>query len=177
MKLTIELQPKQKLFAQSMEDYPVTFYGGAKGGGKSKGMRTIFLLRRFQYPGSTGAIFRKTYPELEGNHIGPMFQEYPELRQYYNDSKKTLALPNGSTLQFCYASSEKDLDLYQGREFNDLGIEEAGQWTEAMFWKLMGSNRSSKAGIPSRTALTGNPGGVGHKWLKRIFIERRFNER
>jgi phage terminase large subunit len=46
-----------------------------------------------------------------------------------------------------------------------------------MFRKLQGSNRSSKAGIQPRTILTGNPGGIGHGWLKRIFIEKRLNER
>lgn len=177
MKLTIALQPKQRLFADSIERTPVTLFGGAKGGGKSAGLRKIFLGRRFKYQGSVGAIFRKTYPELEANHIRPMFEEYPDLRQYYNESKKLLTLPNSSSLQFCHASSERDLDLYQGREFNDLGIEEAGQWTETMFRRLMGSNRSSKPGIPARAALTANPGGTGHKWLKRLFIERRFNER
>lgn len=177
MNLTIALQPKQIQFAKSIEDYPVTLFGGAKGGGKSAGLRKIFLLRRFQYAGSTGAIFRKTYPELEANHIRPIFEEYPGLRTYYNESKKTLTLPNRSTLQFCHASSEKDLDLYQGREYNDLGIEEAGQWSEVMFRRLQGSNRSSKPGISSRVALTANPGGSGHKWLKRLFIERRYNER
>lgn len=177
MNLQIALQPKQKLFAQSIEDYPVTLFGGAKGGGKSAGLRKILLMRRFQYPGSEGAIFRKTYPELEANHIRKMFQEYPDLRQYYNDSKKILILPNGSTLQFCHAANEKDLDLYQGREYHDLGIEEAGQWTEVMFRRLMESNRSSKPGIPARTALTANPGGTGHKWLKRLFVERQFNGR
>jgi phage terminase large subunit len=177
LNIQIALQPKQQQFARSIETTPVTFFGGAKGGGKSAGLRKIFLARRFKYPGSVGAIFRKTYPELEANHIRPIFEEYPLLRQYYNESKKVLSLPNGSSLQFCHASSEKDLDLYQGREFNDLGIEEAGQWTEVMFRRLMGSNRSSKPGIPARCALTGNPGGIGHKWLKRLFIERRFNER
>src|ERR1019366_6592379 len=42
---------------------------------------------------------------------------------------------------------------------------------------LQGSNRSSVVGVKARTLLTGNPGGVGHTWLKRLFIERRFNER
>ena len=177
IELKISLQPKQKLFLESIEKYPITLFGGARGGGKSAGLRKIFLFRRFKYPGSTGAIFRKTYPELESNHIRPIFQEYPELRTYYNESKKLLTLPNGSTLQFCYAANEKDLDLQQGREYSDLGIEEAGQFTELMFRRLMATNRSSKPGIPARCALTANPGSIGHQWLKRLFIERRFNER
>lgn len=177
MELRIALQPKQKLFAWMIETTPVTFYGGAKGGGKSKGLQLIMLLRRFKYPGSHGAIFRRTYPELEGNHIRPLFESFPGLREYWNESKKLLTLPNGSTLQFCHCNNENDVDLYQGREFHDLGIDEAGQWTEGMFRKLLGSNRSSKEGIRPRAILTGNPGGLGHGWLKRIFIEKRFNER
>jgi phage terminase large subunit len=175
--LRIRLQPKQKAFLRAIETTPITFYGGAKGGGKSKGLQLIMLLRRFRYAGSTGAIFRRTYPELEGNHIRPLFQAFPELREYWNEAKKLLTLPNGSTLQFCHCNNEADVDLYQGREFHDLAIDEAGQWPEAMFRRLLGSNRSSQSGIVARCILTGNPGGIGHGWLKRLFVERRFNER
>lgn len=175
--LRIALQPKQKAFKEAIEKFPVTLYGGAKGGGKSHGLRNILLLRRFQYGGSSGAIFRRTYPELEANHIRPLFQEHPSLREFWSESKKLLSFPNGSTLQFCHCANENDVDLYQGREMNDLAIDEAGQWTEPMFRKLQGSNRSSKPHISARSILTGNPGGVGHAWLKRLFIEKRYNER
>lgn len=175
--IEIALQPKQRLFLETIEKTPVTFYGGAKGGGKSKGLQLIMLFRRFKYPNSTGAIFRRTYPELEGNHIRPLFQAFPELRGYYNESKKLLSLPNGSTLQFCHCNNENDITLYQGREFHDLAIDEAGQWTESMFRTLLGSNRSAQPRITPKCLLTGNPGGIGHGWLKRIFIERCFNER
>lgn len=177
MEIRIALQQKQKKFREAIDQYPVTLYGGAKGGGKSYGLRNIMLARRFEYPGSYGVIFRRTYPELEANHIRPLFEEHPGLREYWNESKKLLSLPNGSTLQFCHCANEVDVDLYQGREFHDLAIDEAGAWTEQMFRKLQGSNRSSKPGIHARSILTGNPGGIGHTWLKRLFIERRFNER
>lgn len=177
IELKIRLQPKQKLFNWMIQLTPITFYGGAKGGGKSKGLQLIMLLRRFKYPGSHGAIFRRTYPELEGNHIRPLFESFPDLKEYWHESKKLLSLPNGSTLQFCHCSNENDVDLYQGREFHDLAIDEAGQWTEGMFRKLHGSNRSSNPEIKARTILTGNPGGIGHGWLKRLFIDKRFNER
>jgi phage terminase large subunit len=172
--IEISLQPKQRLFLSAVERTPITFYGGAKGGGKSKGVRDIMLLRRLQYANTHGGLFRRTYKELEGNHIRPIFKEFPMLKDYWHDSKKLLTLPNGSTFEFCHAENEADVDLYQGREFEDLAIEEAGQWTEAMFRKLLGSNRSSQQGFKPRCLLTGNPGGIGHAWLKRLFIERRF---
>lgn len=135
------------------------------------------LLRRLQYPNSHGAIFRCTYAELEGNHIRPLFEDYPVLKQFWHEQKKLLTFPNGSTLQFSHCANESDVDLYQGREFHDLAIDEAGQWTEPMFRRLLASNRSSKEGIKPRAILTGNPGGIGHAWLKRLFVERRFSER
>ena len=173
--LRFGLQPKQRQLLEQMETTPVLFYGGAKGGGKSRGMRDVFLIRRFKYPGTSGGIFRKSYPELEANHIVPLFRDHPSLRAYYNESKKTLSLPNGSTLAFRYAENEKDLDKQQGAEYDDLGIEEAGQWEESLFRKLLGSNRTAKPGVKARCLLTGNPGGIGHGWLKRLFVERRFN--
>lgn len=175
--LRISLQPKQREFMAAIENYPVTLFGGARGGGKSYALRNIFLLRRFIYPNSTGAIFRKTYPELEANHIRPLLTEHPYLREYYNESKKILTLPNGSILRFCHCESEKDVSIYQGQEIHDLGIDEIGLWQEKVFRTLQGSNRSANPIIKARCAMTANPGGIGHQWLKRIFIERRFNER
>ena len=77
--LRIALQPKQRLLYETVENKPITFYGGAKGGGKSKGLQLLMLLRRFQYPKSVGAIFRKTYQELDANHIRPLFSIVPRI--------------------------------------------------------------------------------------------------
>lgn len=175
--LEISLQPKQKLFRDSIEKFPITFYGGAKGGGKSRGLRDIFLLRRFKYPGSIGAIFRLTYPDLRDNHIDPLFANYPQLKPFWHDGNKELVLPNRSVLKFRYCANEADVKNQEGREYHDLGIEEGGQWTETMITRLRGSNRSSIPGIEPRTAITGNPGGIGHAYLKRVFVEKRYNER
>lgn len=174
LKLEIALQPKQKLFRDAVEKYPVVGFGGARGGGKSAGLRRIHLIRRIEYPGSTGVIFRETYPELEGNHIAPMLEEFPALKEYWNEQKKKLTLPNGSVELFRHCASVKDTGLYQGAEWHDFAFEEAGNTTEDRIEKLRASNRSSNSNIPARTQLTFNPGGIGHAWLKRKFITRNF---
>ena len=174
IELKIALQPKQKAFNRSIDEFPVSGYGGAKGGGKSHGLRNIMLLRRFRYPGSIGRIFRRTFPELQDNHIDPLLSQFPDLKPYYNTSQKTLSLPNGSKLHFNHCQNQKDVFLYQGRETHDLAIDQAEQWTHQMFSILRGSNRSSVPGIPAKTLLTFNPGDIGHGWLKRLFITKRY---
>lgn len=176
MNIKVKLQPKQKVFRKAIEKYPVVGYGGSRGSGKSQGLRSIHLIRRIEYPGSVGAIFRETYPELRDNHIEPLLRDYPGLRPYYNDSKKIIKFPNGSIQQFCHCKSMKDVNLYQGREFHDFAFEEAGNITEDIFQALRASNRSSNPNIPARSQVTGNPGGIGHQWIKRLFISKRYKE-
>jgi len=170
------LTQKQSDFDQLAKTTENVFYGGAKGGGKSHGLREIMLKRRFEVPNSYGVIFRKTYPELYGNHIAPLLKKFPALLPLYNRANKELHLDNGSVLAFRHCQYEKDLQLHQGQEYHDLAIEEAGEWPEEWFWTLKGSNRSGTPGIEPRCLLTGNPGGIGHKWLKRLFISRQFRE-
>lgn len=169
--LRIRLQPKQKLFAKAVDKYDIVGYGGARGGGKSTGLRYVHLIRRFRYPGSTGVIFRKTFPELLDNHIKPMLKEFPQLSEYWRAGSKDLMLPNGSVESFRHCETMKDAAKYQGQEYQDLAYEEAGDLTEEMFDVLKASNRSGDPKIPARCQLTFNPGGRGHQWLKRRFIK------
>lgn len=176
MDLEFEFTKKQLAFDAQIKQTENTFYGGAKGGGKSHGLRLIMLKRRFEIRNSFGVIFRKTYPELYGNHISKILKQYPMVERYYNRSNKEICLPNGSILAFRHCQYERDLGLHQGQEYHDLAIEEAGEWPEDWFWTLKGSNRSSEPGIIPKCLLTGNPGGIGHKWLKRLFVDRNYRE-
>jgi phage terminase large subunit len=170
--LKCALQPKQNQFEKSIREFPATLYGGGKGGGKSVGLRRLMLKRRFDYPGSVGYIFRATFPELNQNHILPLFREYPELRRFYNKESKTLELPNGSRLVFGYVSHASDLEKYQGIDIHDLGIEEAGNWNPQHIWTLYTGCRSAVPGVKVRLILTANPGGLAHQWLKRLFVQK-----
>lgn len=173
--IQIRLTKKQSELDRAMHGVAENvFYGGAKGGGKSVGMRYVMLKGALSIPGLKAVIFRKTYPELYDNHIAVMLAEFPQLSQYYNTGHKEYRFPNGSTLKFRHNQHEKDLMNHQGVEYHWLGIEEAGQWPEDWFWKLKGSNRTDKDHIQVKCLLTGNPGGIGHKWLKRLFVDKNY---
>lgn len=174
LKIRIPLQPKQSLFDRTVALKKKVFYGGAKGGGKSHALRLIMLKRRLEFPGSIGYLFRGTYDELVANHIEPLFEQFPELHRFWNEGKRTLYLPNGSKLRFAYIEHSVQLKKFQGREMHDLGIDEVGDWPFAHYEYLEKQRRSGKMGVPARTLLTGNPGGLGHSWLKRLFIDRQY---
>lgn len=169
-------QPKQEEALQALFSVPILFFGGAKGGGKSWIVRYWMIMRRLKYPGTTGVIIRKTYPELSANHIRKFWQEYPQLKRFYNKSEKSLHLPNGSTLDFRYLAHPDDVYNYQGIEYDDIGLDECTQHPEDTFKVLRSSNRTINPNIKPKFLLTGNPGGVGHMWTKRVFVERNFND-
>jgi len=170
------IQPKQKQALKLSLSTPVLFYGGAKGGGKSWLVRCREIARRLKYPNTQGLIVRRTYPELRANHIVKMFQEHPILREWYNKSEKTIYYPNGSTTEFSYLKNTDDVYTYQGREYQDISVDEITQHEEEVFKTLRSSLRTSDAGIKPSVFLTGNPGGIGHSWVKRIFVDRKFTE-
>ncbi len=170
------IQEKQKLALKRSLTTPVLFYGGAKGGGKSWLVRCREIARRLKYPNSQGLIVRRTYPELRANHILKMFQEYPILKKWYNKSDKIIYYPNGSTTEFSYLKNTDDVYTYQGREYQDISVDEITQHEEEVFKTLRSSLRTSQSGINPTVFLTGNPGGIGHSWVKRIFVDRNFTE-
>lgn len=153
----------------------------AKGGGKSYLIRAKELYNRLKYPQTRGLIVRKTLPELRANHITKFFEEYPETRAWYNKSEKVIYYPNGSMTEFSYLQSTDDVFTYQGREYENISVDEATQHEETVFKILRTSNRTSKPelrkqGFIPSMLLTGNPGGIGNAWVKRIFIERNFKD-
>ena len=170
--------PKQKLFLHERHKY--VCFGGARGGGKSWAVRVKAVLLCLNYPGITCCIIRKTYPELRANHIKQLRQmlkcDSPTERlARYNDSEKTITFPNGSTILFRYLETEKDEGRFQGTEIDVLFLDEATQHPEQR-WDILKACVRGVNEFPKRIYLTCNPGGEGHGWVKRLFIDRRFKE-
>jgi phage terminase large subunit len=176
IEIILTLQPKQREALEKSEITPVLFYGGSKGSGKSYLVRAREVKRRLLYRGTKGLIVRKTYPELLANHIRPFFKEYPITRKWYNKAEKTIYWPNGSTTEFSYLGNTDDVYTYQGREYDDEAIDEVTQHEWEVVRILRSSLRTINPQIKPTMLLTGNPGGIGHQEVKRIFVDRNFRE-
>lgn len=91
----------------------------------------------------------------------------------YNDSKKNITFPSGSRILFRYCDNEKDADRFQGTEVDVLFVDEATHQSEEKFKKLTACVRGVND-FPKRVYCSMNPGGEGHGWVKRLFIERNY---
>jgi len=163
---------KQKLFFASTAKF--TAYGGARGGGKSWALRRKLILLALRYDGLKALIIRRTYPELLHNHTLPLRSELGDFAPYA-DSRKRFEFPNGSSITLGYCACDADVTRYQGQEYDIIAIDEATQLSEYQFNALKGSLRGAND-LPKRMYLTCNPGGIGHAWVKRLFIDRDFRK-
>ncbi|MDR0839592.1 MAG: phage terminase large subunit [Oscillospiraceae bacterium] len=168
-----EPNAKQALFFGSRALY--TAYGGAKGGGKTHAVRVKAVGGALRWPGIRILILRRTYPELQQNHIETTLRLVPPELASYNAAAHTLYFTNGSVLRFGhYQSSSAELE-YQGQEYDWIFMDEATQFTERDFRYLGGCLRGV-SDAPKRFYITCNPGGVGHAWVKRLFIDRKYRD-
>ena len=164
--------PKQRLFLLDRHRYVA--FGGARGGGKSWAVRAKAVLLASNYPGIKIMIVRRTYPELRANHINPLKTLLGDCADY-KESTKEFTFPNGSVILFRHCENASAVDKYQGTEVDVLFLDEATQLTEEEYDRFKTCVRGVN-GFPKRVYLTCNPGGVGHSWVKRLFVDRAFRE-
>ena len=167
-----EPNPKQRLFL--LDDHKYVAYGGARGGGKSWSVRTKAKLLALHYDGIKMLIVRRTYPELIANHIDVLRPELAGIAKY-NKTEKVFTFPNKSTIYFRYCAKDSDLDAFQGAEYDVIFLDEATQLSEHQFNVLKACLRGVND-FPKRMYLTCNPGGQGHAFVKRLFVDRQFKD-
>lgn len=91
----------------------------------------------------------------------------------YNDSKKHIVFPNGSRILFRYCDKDQDAQRFQGTEVDILFVDEATQQSEERMDKLRACVRGAN-NFPKRIYYTMNPGGEGHEWVRRLFIDKKY---
>lgn len=159
-------------------------YGGAAGGGKSHLMRVASVVWCTEIPGLQVYLFRRISDDLFKNHMSGA-GSYPELLApwleaglvTYNGGKNYLKFWNGSTIWLCHCQYEKDVVKYQGAEIHVLLIDELTHFSETIYRFLRGRCRLGGLKIPDkykgmfpRILAGSNPGGVGHTFVRRTFV-------
>lgn len=163
------VQDKQKRLVTCPADE--ILYGGARGGGKSWGVMFDWLSHEQRYgKHSKGILFRKTYKDLE-DFIIESYNVFPLFGGRWIKSSSTWEFESGAILRFRHLDSDKDAGNYIGHQYNWVCFEEAGLWANPNPLDLIKSSLRSPHGVPIRAIYTTNPGGPGHNWLKKRFVD------
>ena len=163
---------KQKLFLAAHTKH--VGFGGARGGGKSWAVRDKAKRLCLRFKGIKLLIVRRTYAELINNHINPLREELNGIARY-NKTEKIFVFSNGSTIKFGYCNNDKDLDQYQGAEYDVIFLDEATQLQEMWIKKITACVRGVND-FPKRIYYTCNPGGASHGYFKRLFIDKHYED-
>lgn len=154
-------------------------FGGAAGGGKSHWARSEHIMLALTVPGSHTLLLRQTMPEIKRAVLPKLLKEIPPGMGKYHYTDSMFKFHNGSVLELGYLNSDKDLVRYLGAEYQLITFEEATSFPKRHYDALKGRLRSDKKlerlmlaqGLRPRMLLTSNPGGIGHHWVKRMFVD------
>ncbi len=161
-------QPRQAEFLRRPEDQ--VLYGGAAGGGKSEAL-LVGSLRQVHIPHYHALILRKTYKalaELIGRSRDLFHRVCPSAR--FNSQEHVWRFPSGAAIELGNLSHPNDYHKYQGQSYDYLAFDELTHFTYDDWEYLTTRNRPKGPGTRVMTRAATNPGGVGHGWVKDMFI-------
>ena len=166
--------PQEQFHLQTDLGAYETLFGGTKGPGKTDSILREGL-RQVHIPGYRAIIFRRTYPRL-GEIIDRSFKYFAGLGATFSSKDQQIGLPawtfkSGAKYAFGHCQNEQDKYNYQGKEFHYMGFDQIEEFTESQFLFLMAQNRTSDKAIKCYIRATANPGGIGHAWVKKRYID------
>lgn len=143
------------------------------------------LMCALQYvdiPDYNALILRRTYSDLEQpdaimdrakKWMAPWAHEVK-----WSEKKKRFTFPSGATVSFGYLSGPADTPHYQGAQYQFIGFDELTQFEEECYLYLFSRLRKTHGtACPVRMRTASNPGGIGAKWVKQRFLEKKHPDR
>lgn len=130
-------------------------------------------------PDYSALLLRRTYADLSlpGALMDRANQWLMGTSAKWNGNEKQWTFPSGAKIQFGYMEAEKDKYRYQGAEFQFVGFDELTQFSETQYKYLISRlRRLDGVKVPLRIRAATNPGGFGHKWVFKRFVDPTTSE-
>lgn len=172
---------KQREFHTTIADEKL--YGGAAGGGKTAAIVAECVTLALEYPGLPINMFRRTIPDLNktikleivrqcGQYIKAGHMTWLSQSNAEHEGRSYI-FDNGSSITLNYLDNEQDVYHYQGAEMPVLAVDELTQFPMAWIDYLITRNRTGNDAWPVVFMAGTNPGGIGHGWVKKRFIDHK----
>jgi len=176
-----QFQDKQLEAARAVEDYTYILFGGSVGGGKSYFLRwiAVWLLMKYaqqiEKPGIRVGLFCEDYVALNDRHLSKIQYEFPAWLGTLNKSNHEFTLNEKYGSGVIAFRNLDDPSKYLSSEFASILVDEVTMNERVVFDFL--NLRRRWPGIENTKFITAsNPGGIGHGWVKKLWIDRNFED-
>lgn len=189
MALAIEWRPniKQAAFLAIPHTVKEGFYGGGAGSGKSDVLLVYGIVNRWhENPLFKQVFLRRTFPELKNEILGRSREIYSKFGATFNKTDMIWTFPRedqygsggtysnaGAQIFLGHCETEDDVHKYDSMQISLFTPDEVTSLTEWIYLYItFERNRSPKdSGLPSITRAAGMPGGIGHTFVKKRFVD------
>lgn len=187
MAFTGEWRPnrKQELFLSLPNSIKEAKYGGGAGSGKTDILLLYGIVRGWhENPRFKQVFMRRTFPELRNEIIPRSRQIYPKLGATLNKSDMAWTFPapdqaggtgmgnTGAMIFLGQCEDENDVHKYDSMEINLFTPDELTSYTEWIYLYIGFTRvRTSDPTLPAIIRCAGMPGGIGHTWVKKRFVD------
>ncbi len=148
-------------------------FGGQAGGSKSFSL-ILDPLSQIHLEKFHAIMFRRTYKQLAGDDglIELSHDVYPLLGGNYHKGEHLWTFNDyPGTVRFSHLQHELDIKNHRGHQYAWIGFDELQDFTERQYLFLFSRNRCPNPEVTLYVRTTFNPGGIGHYWVKKRFID------
>lgn len=174
----------QALFASLPWTIKEAFFGGAAGGGKSDLLLILMLLWQLHLnPRFKQLLIRRTFAELKKEIVPRSREIYRKFGATFNGSDMAWTFPRddqfgsgrkneGAMVFFGHCEHDDDVHHYDSMEINLFTPDELTSFTEWMYLYIGFTRvRTSDPSLPAIIRGAGMPGGLGHNFVKKRFVD------
>lgn len=145
-------------------------YGGSRGGGKTDA-GLVWLTYGIENPRYRALVIRKNAEDLS-DWVNRATRFYAPMGATIVSRPAVITFPSGAIIRTGHLKDDQAYTKYQGHEYQRMLIEELTQIPdERRYLQLLSSCRSTVPGLHPQVFSTTNPGGPGHGWVKRRFVD------
>jgi hypothetical protein len=177
--------PKQAEFLAIPFSVKEAFYGGGAGSGKSDVLLMYGIVHKLhENPRFKQVFMRRTYQDLKKEIVGRSREIYSRFGATFNQTDMVWTFPrpdqfgsgmrnSGAQIFLGHCEEEKNVHNYDSMEISLFSPDELTNATEYIYiYITFQRNRAPKdADLPSITRGAGMPGGIGHSFVKKRFID------
>ena len=183
----LEWKPNKKQAAFLSLPYTIKegFYGGGAGSGKTDVLLMYGIVHRWhENPQFKQVFMRRTRPDMKKEVVGRSRDIYSKFGATYNGTDMIWTFPRpdqygsgfangGAQIFLAHCEEEKDVHNFDSMEISLFTPDELTNCTEYIYLYIgFERNRSPRgSGLPSIIRAAGMPGGIGHTFVKKRFID------